>query len=434
LAQFASECGEEYVSEYDKTRDAIVFTQHTLKLKEMFDSILDQCFAGGKFCKKKIEEAFDSFLNNGGRGATIISNYVDDLLRNGIRNLTSHEADQKIDSIVSLFRHIDDKDIFESCYRYSLAKRLLNGKTASDDAERSMISKFKAECGYQYASKLEGMFTDMKISGDTMEAFRKSDYYLDAEREALVGAGAGGCPEVSVEVLTMGYWPMAPVPTCILPPGLKPMCDKYEVFYHSRHGGRKLCWLTSHGSASVKATFPSGKHDLNVSTYQMCMLVLFNKHDRITLELIRQKCRIPEADMRRHLLSLCTSKLKILERTSKGKFIEDDDSFIVNAKFASKLRRLKVPLIMESEDAKDVNAKHELVEEDRRLLIDSACVRIMKARRTLSLTELIGEVSHQLSQRFSPNPQVVKKRIESLIEREFLDRDKTDHRIFHYIA
>lgn len=30
----------------------------------------------------------------------------------------------------------------------------------------------QTECGYQFTSKLEGMFTDMKTSADTMESFR----------------------------------------------------------------------------------------------------------------------------------------------------------------------------------------------------------------------------------------------------------------------
>jgi Cullin family len=37
-----------------------------------------------------------------------------------------------------------------------------------------MIAKLKTECGYQFTSKLEGMFTDMRISKDAMEQYRKA--------------------------------------------------------------------------------------------------------------------------------------------------------------------------------------------------------------------------------------------------------------------
>jgi Cullin protein neddylation domain len=66
------------------------------------------------------------------------------------------------------------------------------------------------------------------------------------------------------------------------------------------------------------------------------------------------------------------------------------------------------------------------------LQIEAAIVRIMKARRVLDHNSIVTEVTRQLSARFLPNPTVIKKRIESLIEREFLERDTTgDGRVSH---
>ena len=48
-----------------------------------------------------------------------------------------------------LHRYIQEKDIFEKYYKQHLAKRLLSGRTVSDDAERSLLVKLKTECGYQ---------------------------------------------------------------------------------------------------------------------------------------------------------------------------------------------------------------------------------------------------------------------------------------------
>ncbi len=66
--------------------------------------------------------------------------------------------------------------------------------------------------------------------------------------------------------------------------------------------------------------------------------------------------------------------------------------------------------------------------------IEAAIVRIMKARRLLDHNSIIAEVSRQLSTRFVPNPTVIKKRIENLIEREFLERDQTDRKLYRYLA
>lgn len=62
---------------------------------------------------------------------------------------------------------------------------------------------------------------------------------------------------------------------------------------------------------------------MNVSLYQACMLLLFNEcaETALTLQQLREALgeQVPELELRRHLLSLCTPKLKILMKASKGK-------------------------------------------------------------------------------------------------------------------
>ncbi|ELT93967.1 hypothetical protein CAPTEDRAFT_195383, partial [Capitella teleta] len=89
------------------------------------------------------------------------------------------------------------KDVFEAFYKKDLAKRLLVGKSASVDAEKSMLSKLKQECGGHFTSKLEGMFKDMELSKDIMLAFKQHMTHVEAP----------GISELTVNILTMGYWP-----------------------------------------------------------------------------------------------------------------------------------------------------------------------------------------------------------------------------------
>jgi cullin 3 len=58
----------------------------------------------------------------------------------------------------------------------------------------------------------------------------------------------------------------------------------------------------------------------------------------------------------------------------------------------------------------------------------------MKARKTMDHNDLIAEVSRQLSNRFTPDPIFVKKRIESLIEREYLERLADNRKCYRYLA
>jgi cullin 3 len=44
------------------------------------------------------------------------------------------------------------------------------------------------------------------------------------------------------------------------------------------------------------------------------------------------------------------------------------------------------------------------------------------------------ETTKILVQKFNPDPQMIKKRIESLIEREYMERDNDDRKYYKYIA
>lgn len=50
----------------------------------------------------------------------------------------------------------------------------------------------------------------------------------------------------------------------------------------------------------------------------------------------------------------------------------------------------------------------------------------MKTKKTIEHNELILEVTEQLSSHFIPNPSLIKKRIEYLIEREYLEYSNSD--------
>lgn len=73
---------------------------------------------------------------------------------------------------MTVFKFVEDKDVFQKFYSKNLAKRLVNGVSISDDAEAGMISKLKDACGFEFTNKLQRMFTDMSISKDLNEAFQ----------------------------------------------------------------------------------------------------------------------------------------------------------------------------------------------------------------------------------------------------------------------
>ena len=57
--------------------------------------------------------------------------------------MTDEEMDRAMDKVLILFRFAQGKDMFEAFYKRDFAKRLLLNKSASSDAEKSMLLRLR---------------------------------------------------------------------------------------------------------------------------------------------------------------------------------------------------------------------------------------------------------------------------------------------------
>ncbi|GMI09838.1 hypothetical protein TrRE_jg4936 [Triparma retinervis] len=338
VSSHVKKTGKGLVADQERVKEPLVFVKGVLAMRDKYDKIIEVSFRAEKKAAKKLKEAFETFINADSRSANYLAVYVDELMRSGLKGVSEVDADERLDKVIVIFRYLQDKDVFENFYKTHLSKRLLAQKSISDECEKSMVAKLKAECGYQYTSKLEGMFNDMSISRECMDGYKRDG------RGGSSSAGGGSKVEINVDVLTMGYWPSQGAPMCQLPNEVLSVMRGFENFYLTKHTGRKLAWQTSLGTSEVKAVFGDKKHELIVTTYQMCILMLFNTQKTRTLADIKLATGIPESELKRHLISLCTPKHRILKKASKGKSISADDSFVFNSEFSSKYKRIKVPL------------------------------------------------------------------------------------------
>jgi cullin 3 len=184
------------------------------------------------------------------------------------------------------------------------------------------------------------MFVDMTMSKQVMDEYRKTDTCTTSEID------------VDINMLTMGYWPLKDSAPCTLPRSLQNVCQNFTDFYAVKHSGRKLKWMHTYGSVDVKASNKKSNKDylLIVSLYQMAILMRFNENPTQSLTSIRESTGIEsELELRRHLLSLATPKLRVLTKSSKGRGMEENEVFTINDDFSSKFKRIKVPLISAKE-------------------------------------------------------------------------------------
>ncbi|TSY27757.1 Cullin-3 [Bagarius yarrelli] len=395
--------------DYIQARTFTLFMRRNglLDLKTRFDRFLQESFSNDRLFKQTIAGDFEYFLNLNSRSPEYLSLFIDDKLKKGVKGLTEQEVESILDKAMVLFRFMQEKDVFERYYKQHLARRLLTNKSVSDDSEKNMISKLKTECGCQFTSKLEGMFRDMSISNTTMDEFRQ---HLQS-----TGVSLGGV-DLTVRVLTTGYWPtQSATPKCNIPHSPRHAFEVFRRFYLAKHSGRQLTLQHHMGSADLNATF----------------------YGPVKKE-IQQETDIPERELVRALQSLACGKptQRVLTKEPKSKEIENGHVFTVNDQFTSKLHRVKIQTVAAKQGESDPERREtrQKVDDDRKHEIEAAIVRIMKSRKKMQHNVLVLEVTEQLKARFLPSPVVIKKRIEGLIEREYLARTPEDRKVYTYVA
>uniref|UniRef100_A0A8C4RN97 Cullin-4A n=1 Tax=Erpetoichthys calabaricus TaxID=27687 RepID=A0A8C4RN97_ERPCA len=419
-SEYIKAFGTTIVMTPEKDKDMV---QDLLDFKDKMDIIAEVCFQKNEKFINSMKESFETFINRRpNKPAELIAKYVDSKLRAGNKEATDEELERILDKIMIIFRFIHGKDVFEAFYKKDLAKRLLVGKSASVDAEKSMLSKLKHECGAAFTSKLEGMFKDMELSKDIMIQFKQ---YMQNQSDP-------GNIELTVNILTMGYWPTYTPMEVHLPAEMVKLQEVFKLFYLGKHSGRKLQWQPTLGHAVLKTEFKEGKKELQVSLFQTLVLLMFNEGEEFSVEEIKTATGIEDSELRRTLQSLACGKARVLIKNPKGKDVEDEDKFLFNSDFKHKLFRIKINQIQMKETIEEQVSTTERVFQDRQYQIDAAIVRIMKMRKTLSHNLLVSELYNQL--KFPVKPGDLKKRIESLIDRDYMERDKDSPNQYHYVA
>ena len=109
--------------------------------------MLDKCFPNDIYFRQAFREALEKALNQKMKvtPAEYIASFTDGLLKKagGSEKLTENEKEFYLERVIGLFSCVSDKDLFLDIYRHQLAKRLLQDKSESNDAEKEMISRLK---------------------------------------------------------------------------------------------------------------------------------------------------------------------------------------------------------------------------------------------------------------------------------------------------
>lgn len=343
----------------------------------------------------------------------------------GIPALLAEWADEKIssmidsndavwlDDLIGLFKLLAGKDLFEAHYRAFLAKRLISRFGSLDqhiNVETAVVNLLKQECGGGYTGKLESMIRDVTVS-----------------HESVVAGGAGGV-ELKVCVATTGVWPSSIAPWAERPKLPQEIHDAEINFmrtYMEKNAKKSIKFVHAMTSAVIRFK----RRDFVCSAAQAVVLSLFNEMDSVGRAVLPAETGIVEAE-----LSKAVSALLDL-----GFLVDDNDILSVNPNFvvpAGKTvlneyqfrRPAGAPSLTDEERAQTESS----VMEDRQHQLDASIVRIMKRVKRAAPASLSAEIME--ATKFSFSKQEISKRVASLVDREFLEKDAGDEGEIRYLA
>lgn len=434
---------------FDEKREAEMVIR-LLELKRKLDHLHVDCFHKNETMGNTLHKSFETFINKSKKSQSnwdtdnpkageMIAKHIDLLLKGGVKAIPQlaqkqdqaegdHDADfddneaeeesveKHLADALDLFRFVQGKDVFEAFYKKDFARRLLMGRTQSFDAERSMLNRLRNECGADFTRNLENMFKDMDLAREEMKSYS----------QILSDKGIKPAVELNVSVLSIAAWPTyADVPVNLPTSILKAQHD-FEKHYKDKHVGRKLTWKPSLAHCQLKARFAKGVKELVVSGFQAIILLLFNDvpdGESLSYERIKSATNLPDAEVKRTLQSLACAKFKVLTKSPKGRDVNETDSFTYNEKFTDSRFRVKINQIQLKETKEENKATHKRVAEDRHYETQAAIVRIMKSRKKIGHNELIVEVIKATRKRGVLDQADIKKNIEKLIEKDYMERE-----------
>jgi hypothetical protein len=277
---FIRERGDELYNNKDLAKDPVKFVPELIKLKKEMDTLVEFAFDNHILFQDTKNKAFSYFMNKE-HYSKQLSNFCDFEMKVGMKGANESQIEEKLNNIINLFKCLNNKLIFQIEYAKKLSDRLIQGKSISLIAEKSLISKLKAEAGVTYVNKMTSMMQDLETSKTEMDQYRSSPTHNR------------GCPNgipFNVQVLQHGAWEIdkTKFEKFDIPVFLTKCMEDFNQFYINRHKTHKLTWAQGLGNLEIQYLYLKKSYQSVSTLVQYSVLIVLEKYEKMSIAKISE--------------------------------------------------------------------------------------------------------------------------------------------------
>jgi cullin 3 len=419
------------------SKDPKKFIPTLISLKKEMDEFVVLCFDNHPDFQDQENKEFYQLMSKDIYPKQL-ANYADHCMRVGFKGKSEEEIESTLNDIISLFKNINSKLIFQVETEKKMSDRLIKNSSLSLNAEKSFISKLKQESGVTYVSKMNEMINDLEKNKSEIEGYKSTK-----------SRGMPSGIKFNVQIISQSAWDISKsnMEKIEILPFLKACIDDFEDYYLKRHQQTKLIWCLSLSKVEIQYLKLKNKNISTSTIPQLLTLLYLEKMGTLSLEKIAQLlgCNVQKVinDVRGLILNPSFNMKGQIDKgvilaniDPKTKEFKPETQISINMNFSvthQKFNTLPLPLKKTAAELKASEAEEaQITKRYQDNILQATLTRIMKSRIGQQTTHvwLVNESAKQIDL-FKAQPQQIKENIEKLIEKSIIKRNGAN---YEYIA
>ena len=419
------------------SKDPRKFVPALISLKKEMDEFVVLCFDNQPDFQDQENKEF-SLLMSKDIYPKQLANYADFCMRSGFKGKSEEEIERTLNDIISLFKNINSKLIFQVESEKKMSDRLIKNASLSINAEKTFISKLKQESGVTYVSKMNEMISDLEKNKSEIEGYKMTKY-----------KGAPNGIRFNVQIVSQSAWDInkSNMDNISIPPFLKACLDDFEDYYIKRHQQTKLIWCLGLSKIEIQHLKLKNKNISTSTIIQLLSLLYLENRGKLSLQSISQilGCNVQKVinDVRGLIFNPNFNPKGQIDKgvilanlDPKTKEFKPETEISINMNFSvnhQKFNTLPLPQKKSASEIKAAEAEEaQITKRYQDNILQATLTRIMKSRigQNTSHVWLVNEAAKQIDL-FKAQPQQIKENIEKLIEKSIIKRNGAN---YEYIA